>query len=78
MEECRNMGIPVKGPDVNESDVLFSVNDKGEIRFALSAIKGVGEAAVESLTSERKANGAFKDLFDFMRRLNLRTVNKKS
>jgi DNA polymerase III subunit alpha len=77
MEECRNMGIPVKGPDVNESDVLFSVNNKGEIRFALSAIKGVGEAAVESLTSERKANGPFKDLFDFMRRLNLRTVNKK-
>ncbi len=77
MEECRNMGIPVKGPDVNESDVLFSVNNKGEIRFALSAIKGVGEAAVESLTSERKANGPFKDVFDFIRRLNLRTVNKK-
>lgn len=77
MEECRNMGIPVKGPDVNESDVLFSVNDKGEIRFALSAIKGVGEAAVESLIQERKANGTFKDVFEFIRRLNLRTVNKK-
>jgi DNA polymerase III subunit alpha len=77
MEECRNMGVPVKGPDVNESDVRFAVNDKGEIRFALSAIKGVGEAAVESLIEERKANGKFKDVFDFIKRLNLRTVNKK-
>lgn len=77
MEECRNMNIPVKGPDVNESDVKFAVNDKGEIRFALSAIKGVGEAAVESLIEERKNNGKFSDVFDFIRRLNLRTVNKR-
>jgi DNA polymerase III subunit alpha len=77
MEECRAMGLAVKGPDVNESSVKFAVNKKGEIRFALSAIKGVGEAAVESLIEERKANGAFKDVFDFMQRLNLRTVNKK-
>jgi DNA polymerase III subunit alpha len=77
MEECRNMGVSVKGPDVNESDVRFAVNDKGDIRFALSAIKGVGEAAVESLIEERKKGGKFKDLFDFISRLNLRTVNKK-
>ena len=77
MEECRNMGVPVKGPDVNESDVRFAVNDKGDIRFALSAIKGVGEAAVESLIEERKKGGKFKDIFDFISRLNLRTVNKK-
>jgi DNA polymerase III subunit alpha len=77
MEECRNMGVPVKGPDVNESDVRFAVNDKGDIRFALSAIKGVGEAAVESLIEERKRGGKFLDVFDFIRRLNLRTVNKK-
>jgi DNA polymerase III subunit alpha len=77
MEECRNMGVPVKGPDVNESDVRFAVNDRGDIRFALSAIKGVGEAAVESLIEERKRGGKFLDVFDFIRRLNLRTVNKK-
>ncbi|PSJ71580.1 DNA polymerase III subunit alpha [Sphingobacteriales bacterium UPWRP_1] len=78
MDECRRMGIPVKGPDINESDVHFSVNLKGEIRFALSAIKGVGEAAVEEIIRERKNNGPFKGLFDFAKRVNLRTVNKKS
>jgi DNA polymerase III subunit alpha len=77
MEECRNANIPVKGPDVNESDVRFSVNKKGDVRFALSAIKGVGEGAVESIVEERKAGGPFLDIFDFMRRINLRTVSKK-
>jgi DNA polymerase-3 subunit alpha len=77
MEECRNINIPVKGPDVNESDVKFSVNKKGEIRFALSAIKGVGEAAVEGLIEERRNNGTFADVFDFVRRMNLRTLNKR-
>ncbi len=77
MEECKNMNLSVKGPDVNESDVKFAVNDKGDVRFALSAIKGVGEAAVESLAEERKKGGKFKDVFDFIKRLNLRTVNKK-
>ena len=77
MEECQRMGIAVKGPDVNESDVLFSVNQKGDVRFALSAIKGVGEAAVEALVSERKANGAFSSFFDMTRRVSLRTVSKK-
>jgi DNA polymerase III subunit alpha len=77
MEECRNANIPVKGPDVNESDVRFSVNKKGDVRFALSAIKGVGEAAVESIVEERRNGGPFVDIFDFMRRINLRTVSKK-
>lgn len=77
MEECRNVNIPVKGPDVNESDVRFTVNKKKEVRFALSAIKGVGEAAVESIVEERKNGGPFLDIFDFMRRINLRTVSKK-
>lgn len=77
MEECQRMGIPVKGPDINESDVKFTVNKKGEIRYALSAIKGVGEAAVESIVLERKNKGPFKNLFDVMRRMNLRTMNKK-
>ncbi len=78
MEECKRMGIPVKGPDVNESNVQFSVNDRGEIRYALSAVKGVGEAAVESIVLERKEKGAFRSIFDFSRRVNMRAVNKKS
>ncbi|MFN8288090.1 MAG: DNA polymerase III subunit alpha [Chitinophagales bacterium] len=78
MEECKRMGIPVKGPDVNESNVQFSVNDKGEIRFALSAVKGVGEAAVESIIEERSKNGPFKSIFEFAKRANLRAVNKKA
>lgn len=78
MEECRRMGIPVKGPDINESNILFAVNKKGEIRFALSAIKGVGEAAVAEIIKERIKNGNFTGIFDFAKRVNLRTVNKKS
>ncbi len=77
MEECRAANISVKGPDVNESNIKFSVNKKGDVRFALSAIKGVGEAAVEALIQERKENGPYKDIFEFVRRQNLRTVNKR-
>ena len=75
--ECKRMGVPVKGPDVNESLTNFAVNKKGEIRYGLGAIKGVGEAAVDALIVERTKNGPFKNIFDFMRRQNLRTVNKK-
>jgi DNA polymerase-3 subunit alpha len=78
MEECRRMGIPVLGPDVNESQVNFAVNKKGEIRFGLGAIKGVGEAAVEVLIKEREENGPFKSLFDLTKRVNVRAVNKKT
>ncbi|MDB5282183.1 MAG: polymerase subunit alpha, partial [Bacteroidota bacterium] len=78
MEECKRAGIPVKGPDINESDVNFTVNKKGEIRYALSAIKGVGDAAVEGIIEERTKNGPYKSIFDLTRRVNLRTVNKKS
>ncbi len=77
LEECRRMGLQVKGPDVNESDVNFSVNKQGVIRYGLGAIKGVGEAAVESLIEERKKNGSFQDLYDFVRRANLRTINRR-
>ncbi|MEO0042936.1 MAG: hypothetical protein RL329_2384, partial [Bacteroidota bacterium] len=77
MEECRSMGIAVKSPDVNESDVTFTVNKKGEIRYALTAAKGVGEAAVAALIEERKQNGIYKDVFDFVTRSNSRTINKK-
>ncbi len=78
MEECRRMGIPVLGPDVNESKLKFAVNQKGEIRFGLAAIKGVGEAAVEAMIQERLQNGPFTSIFDFVRRVNLRSLNKKN
>lgn len=78
MEECKRMGIPVLGPDVNESEFQFSVNKNGQIRFGLGAIKGVGEAAVNSIIDERKNNGAFKSFFDVVKRVNLRTANKKT
>lgn len=78
MEECKRMGIPVLGPDVNESQINFGVNKKGEIRFGLGAIKGVGEGAVEGLIEERETNGPFKGLFDLTKRVNLRALNKKT
>ncbi len=77
LEECQRMGLAVKGPDINESKVNFAVNKKGDIRYGLGAIKGVGEAAIESMIEERKKNGPFTTIFDLMRRMNLRTVNKK-
>ncbi len=78
MEECKRMGIKVLGPDINESLKGFAVNEEGEIRFGLGGLKGVGEAAVESIIDERKKNGAFKNIFDFIKRINQRTVNKKT
>lgn len=78
MEECKQMGVQVLGPDVNESDIKFSVNTQGEVRFGLSGIKGVGEKAVESIIEERLEKGMYKDLYDFARRSNTRTVNKKA
>ncbi|MCK8490482.1 MULTISPECIES: DNA polymerase III subunit alpha [Spirosoma] len=78
LEECKNLGIPVLGPDVNESERVFGVNQKGEIRFGLGGIKGAGDAAVEAVIEERIAGGAYKDIFDFAIRVNLRTVNKKT
>ncbi len=78
LSECNRMGLTCKSPDVNESNVKFAVNKKGEIRFAMAAVKGVGAAAVEDLIEERKKGGAFKDVFDIVKRVNLRTVNKKA
>ena len=78
MEECKRMNLPILGPDVNESQRAFSVNKKGELRFGLGGIKGAGDAAVESIISERNEGGHFEDLYEFMRRVNLRTVNKKT
>ncbi|MBC9934385.1 DNA polymerase III subunit alpha [Chitinophaga qingshengii] len=78
MEECKRMGIDVLPPDVNESLKGFAVNKKGQIRFGLGGLKGVGEAAVENLLEERKKEGTFKTVFDFIKRVNQRAVNKKS
>jgi DNA polymerase III subunit alpha len=77
MEECQRQNIPVLGPDINESAFNFVVNDKGEIRFGLGAVKGVGEGAVETIVSEREENGPYKNIFDFMQRISLRAVNKR-
>ncbi len=78
IEECRSLGIKVLGPHVNESDVYFAVNKEGEIRFGLGAIKGAGDAAVEAIILEREARGPFEDIFEFAKRLNQRSVNKKT
>jgi DNA polymerase-3 subunit alpha len=78
MEECKRMGLKVLGPDVNESKAGFAVNKKGEVRFGLSGLKGVGEAAIDSLLEERAKNGAYTDVWDLIKRINQRTVNKKS
>ncbi|MBS1628310.1 MAG: DNA polymerase III subunit alpha [Bacteroidetes bacterium] len=78
MEECKRMGIKVLGPDINESIKGFSPNKKGEIRFGLGGLKGVGENAIENIIDERKNNGVYKDIFNFVKRINQRSVNKKS
>ena len=77
MNECKRMGISVLGPDINESMRTFSSNAAGDVRFGLAAVKGVGEAAVESIIAERKANGRFKDVYDFIERVNYSLVNRK-
>lgn len=77
MEECRKMGLEVLGPDINESIKSFSVTESGVIRFGLSAIKGVGDAAMEELVAERTANGPYKDIFDIVMR-NSKSVNRRS
>jgi DNA polymerase-3 subunit alpha len=78
MDETRRMGMEVLGPDVNESDVMFTVNKDGNIRFGLGAIKGVGESAVLQLIEERERNGLYRDIYDLVERVNLNALNKKN
>lgn len=78
MDECKSMTINVLGPDVNESLHKFAVNKRGDIRFGLGAIKGVGENAVQSIIEERRANGPFSSVYNFMERVNLSACNKKN
>lgn len=78
MNECQAMGIACMGPDVNESHQKFSANKKGEVRFGLGAIKGMGDAAAQAIIDEREKNGQYKDIFDFVQRVNLSAVNSKA
>jgi len=78
MDECKAMSIPVKGPDINESVEKFGVTKNGEIRFGLGAVKGIGSNAVNSIIDERKAHGPFKNIFDFVERVNLSACNKSA
>ena len=78
MQECKRMKLNVLGPDVNESFIKFMVNKKGDIRFGLAAVKGVGEGAVQEIINARKKGGEFRDIYDFAERVNLQTVNKKN
>ena len=78
MDECKRMGLSVLGPDVNHSKIRFSVDEGGNVRFGLAAIKGVGESAVQNIIDTRKEGGPFKSVYDFVERVNLQTVNKKT
>ena len=78
MEECKRMGLKVLGPDINESKKGFAVNQRGEIRVGLGGLKGVGEAAVEGIIEERNKAGSFSTIFDLIKRINQRSVNKKT
>ena len=78
MEECKRMHLKVLGPDINESAYKFNVNKNGEIRFGLGAIKGVGEGAVENIVNKRKENGYFNSIYDVTKRVELRSVNKRT
>ena len=78
MDECKAMGIDTLGPDVNESYQKFGVNKKGEIRFGLAAIKGMGDGVAQAIIDERETNGPYKDIFDFVQRINFGQVNRKA
>ena len=78
MDECKQMGIATLGPDVNESYLKFGVNKRGEIRFGLAAIKGLGDGAAQSIIHERNQNGPYRDIFDFAQRVPFSSVNRKA
>ena len=78
MDECKQMGIATLGPDVNESFQNFGVNQKGEIRFGLAAIKGMGDNVSQSIIDEREKNGPYQSIFDFVQRMNYSVVNRKT
>ena len=78
MDECRAMGIEVLGPNINESYKNFSATKDGRIRFGLAGIKGVGVGCVDSIIEQREKDGPFKDIFDFVQRIDQRACNRKA
>ena len=78
IEECRVMQLEVIPPNVNECEYRFTVKDDHTIRYGLGAIKGVGEGAIESIRDDHKAQGSFKDLFDFCQRIDLKKANRRT
>ncbi|WP_163834994.1 DNA polymerase III subunit alpha [Spartinivicinus ruber] len=77
IEECRSMKLHIAPPDVNVSEYKFTVNDQNDIVYGLGAIKGVGEGPIEAIVDARKKEGAFKDLFDFCKRIDGKKINKR-
>jgi len=78
IDESKKMGINVLGPDVNESDINFMVDSEKNIRFGLSALKNVGENAAKSIIDERTANGNYFNFQDFLKRMSIKSINKRS
>ena len=77
IDECKKMHIKVKGPDVNESFANFGVNSKGDIRFGLAAIKGVGINVVNDIINARKKGGPFTSIYDFVERVPYSSLNRR-
>ena len=78
MDDCKKQGVEVAAPSVNDSDMDFTVDSQGRIRFGLQAISGMGEAASSVIIAEREANGPYKDIFDFLKRVDMHSVNRKN
>ena len=78
IDECKKMHIPVKGPDVNESFAEFGVNSKGDIRFGLAALKGIGENVAAEILAARRAGGQFESIYDFVERVNPAVLNRRT
>ena len=78
IEECKRMRLDVLGPNINESEYKFTVNENGQICFGMGAVKSVGEVVIQTITDERESNGKFKDFADFLIRMNGKGVSRKS
>lgn len=77
IQNCKEIGIQVLGPDINESELDFTITGAKQIRFGLAAIKGLGEAALEAILQARKAEGGFKDFFHALKSTDLQKANRK-
>lgn len=77
IEECQRIGIPVDPPDINTAEGKFIAHD-GRVQYGMSAIKGVGSAAIDQIVKERSEKGPFRSIFDFSSRIDTRVCNKKT